>query len=135
MFHLQGSYKRLSCHDKKKESGIEVSAVMNTSSTYPPLKSNNYENFCLKDPQRTPPLPPKLAKKTPYYENHQTELINSKMNSKHSNSSLTPPSAQTQSTCNPASPTAEGLTRLMFIVIYCMCTYVTGPARMVHVSL
>jgi len=126
MFHLQGSCKRLSCHDKKKENGI---AVMNTSSTYPPLKSNNYENFCLKDSQCTPPLPPKLAKKTPYYENHHTELTNSKT------SSLTPPSAQTQSTCNPASPTAEGLSRLMFTVIYCIRLYVTRLARMVHVSL
>ncbi|XP_065886968.1 uncharacterized protein [Dysidea avara] len=115
MFHLQGSYKLLSCHDKKKKGSCdEGSVVMKTSLTYPPYKPNNYENVSLKDPLHTPPLPPRSVKKTPYYEN-QTEVISKKINSKHSaNPSPTSPkdcSTQTQSTCNPVSPTVEELRR------------------------
>jgi len=118
MFYFQGSYKRLSCHDKKRGNGVEASTVMNASTNppHPPLKSNNYENAFLKDPLNTPPLPPKCPKKVPYYENHQTDVFNNKTNSKHPHSVPTSPnncSTQTQCRCKPTSPIVEGLSRLV----------------------
>ena len=78
--------------------------------------SKQYENFSPLNPLLTPPLPPRSVKKTPLYENQPPVLSNPKTSPEHpsnncSSTSTVDCSTQTQSTCEPVSPTTEKLSR------------------------